>query len=159
MFNTTPRLLNLIAFLCIGAVGIALISQYAFHLQPCAWCVLQRLIYLLIAVFCWLGLLLNRQTVLRKTCALIAVLLSAGGVAAAWYQYDVAAQLFSCKLTFADRFMVGTGLDAHVPWLFGILASCADAKARILGLEYSLWSMTLFTILGVLGLVVLLRRR
>ncbi|MEO9121595.1 MAG: disulfide bond formation protein B [Burkholderiaceae bacterium] len=159
MSNTTSRLLNLIALLCIGAVGIALISQYVFGLQPCAWCVLQRLIYLLIAVFCWLGLLLNRQAAVRKTCALIAVLLSLGGAAAAWYQYDVAAQLFSCKLTFADRFMVGAGLDAHVPWLFGILASCADAKARVLGLEYSLWSLALFFILGVLSVAVLLRRR
>ncbi|HEY9461090.1 MAG TPA: disulfide bond formation protein B [Paralcaligenes sp.] len=159
MSNTTSRLLNLIALLSIGAVGIALISQYVFGLQPCAWCVLQRLIYLLIAAFCWLGLLLNRLPALRKTCALLAALLSVGGAAAAWYQYDVAAQLFSCKLTFADRFMVGAGLDAHVPWLFGILASCADAKARILGVEYALWSLALFAFLGVLSLVALLRRR
>ena len=40
---------------CFGAVGIALISQHAFDMPPCAWCVMQRLIYLVIGVVALVG--------------------------------------------------------------------------------------------------------
>ncbi len=44
------RLLLLIALFSFGAIAMALLSQYAFDMMPCAWCVLQRLIYLCIGV-------------------------------------------------------------------------------------------------------------
>jgi len=71
----------------------------------------------------------------------------------------VAAGLFSCDMTFADRFMSGLGLDAAVPWLFGIYASCMDAVTHILGIEYALWSLALYVLLGLLSLAALLQRR
>lgn len=144
----------------VGAVGIALISQHVYDMPPCAWCVLQRLIYLGIAVICWLGLAVSRvrPSAARATCA-IAVIAAAGGMVAAWYQYTVAAEMFSCAHTFADRFMVQSGLDAGVPWLFGIYATCMDARVELLGIEYALWSLALFAILALLGLAGALMRR
>ncbi|HEU0230337.1 MAG TPA: disulfide bond formation protein B [Burkholderiaceae bacterium] len=158
MTQTTGRLLHAVALLSILAVALALVSQHVFNLRPCAWCVMQRLIYLCVAVVCWLGILLSRLPSLRRLAALVALLLCVGGVLAAWYQYDVAAHLFSCSQTFADRLMVGLGLDAHLPWLFGIFASCMDAQVRILGVEYALWSLGLFCVLGLMSLAALLRR-
>ena len=157
MNHTTGRLLNITALLSIAAVAVALVSQYVFNLQPCAWCVLQRLIYLCVAAVCWFGLL-GRTPFPRRAAALLALLLCAAGVVAAWYQYDVAAHLFSCSQTFADRFVVGLGLDAHVPWLFGILSSCMDAQVKVLGVEYAIWSLILFCVLGLVSLAALLRR-
>ncbi|MEO6984981.1 MAG: disulfide bond formation protein B [Paralcaligenes sp.] len=159
MITPSRKILHLIALLCLAAVGIALISQHMFNIRPCAWCVLQRLIYLAIAAFCWLGLLLDRIAALRRLTALVAAVLSVCGMMAAWYQYSVAAKMFSCDQTFADRFMVGAGLDAHIPWLFGIFASCMDAKINILGLDYAIWSLGLFTVLGVLSIIVIIGRR
>lgn len=159
MSNCTSKLLHVIALLCLAAVAIALVSQHVFGMQPCAWCVLQRLIFLAIAAVCWLGLLLGRRiAAIGRISALLAALLSIGGIAAAWYQYTVAANLFSCDMTFADRFMVKSGLDANVPWLFGIFASCMDARVDLLGVEYSLWGLGLFIVTGVLALIALLRR-
>lgn len=157
MLNSVSKLLNFTALLCVGAVAIALISQYVYGMQPCAWCVLQRLIYLSIAIVCWLGVLARNRAAARSVAALVAVALSVGGMAAAWYQYRVAANLFSCDQTFADRFMVNSGLDAHVPWLFGIFASCMDAKVEVLGLEYALWSLMLFFVTGLLCATALVR--
>jgi disulfide bond formation protein DsbB len=54
--------------------------------------------------------------------------------------------------------MVKSGLDANVPWLFGIFASCMDARVDLLGVEYSLWGLGLFIVTGVLALIALLRR-
>lgn len=147
------------ALLCLAAVAIALVSQHVFDMQPCAWCVLQRLIFIAIAIVCGLGLLAGRIAAgLRRIAALVAVLLSVAGVATAWHQYTVAAKLFSCDMTFADRFMVTSGLDGALPWLFGIYASCMDARVDLLGIEYALWGLGLFVVLGVMGLFALLRR-
>lgn len=149
------RLLWLIAILCFGALGAALVSQHLFDMPPCAWCVLQRLVYLAIGVLALAGANIR---VVARLCATLCMLLSGGGMAAAWYQYDVASQMFSCDLTFADQFMSASGLDSAVPWLFGIYASCMDAMIEIMGVEYALWSLALFAILFVISLAAMLRR-
>jgi disulfide bond formation protein DsbB len=154
--ESSRRLLWLIAVLCFGAIGIALVSQYVFDMPPCAWCVFQRLIYLVIGVVALFGAL---SGVLVRWCAGLCGLLSIGGIAAAWYQYDVAAHMFSCDLTFADKFMNNSGLDANVPWLFGIYASCMDAMVEVLGVEYALWSLAMFAVLLVISFLGMLRPR
>lgn len=150
-------LLVAVAALCFLALGVALVSQYVFDMPPCAWCVMQRLIYLVIGIVCLAGLL--GGTLLRRIAAGLAVILAAGGVLAAWYQFTVAANMFSCDQTFADRFMTGTGLDANVPWLFGIYASCMDAVVHVLGIEYAVWSLGLFVVMGITAAVAAVRSR
>lgn len=159
MSASTTRLLHIVALLCVGGVAAALVSQHVFDMPPCAWCVFQRLLFLVIAAACWLGVLLGRiSSVLARIAGMFSALVAVGGVAAAWYQYSVAAQMFSCDRTFADRFMVESGLDASLPWLFGIFATCMDAQVKLLGVEYVFWGMALFVIAGVLALAAALRR-
>lgn len=154
----TQRILNLIALACLASVGFALFSQYMWNMQPCAWCVFQRLILLLIAAICLLANLF-RQDFLKKLFAFFSFSLSIGGVLSAWYQYSVAANMFSCDMTFADQFMAKwTGLDGMVPWLFGIYASCMDAKVDLLGIEYALWALALFVILTFASIFALFKR-
>jgi len=95
---------------------------------------------------------------LTRIAAALAALLSVGGVAAAWYQYSVAANMLSCDQTFADRFMTGIGLEGAIPWLFGIFATCMDAKVPVLGIEYALWSLALFVILFFMALPIVFGR-
>ncbi|ARP81473.1 disulfide bond formation protein B [Bordetella genomosp. 8] len=156
MMSTSQRTLVLIAILAFGAVCIALVSQYAFGLQPCAWCVLQRLIYIVIGIVCLVLAFLG--PVLRRVGALLGLILSLCGVWAAYYQYTVASQLLSCAQTFADKFIAGSGLDAALPSVFGIYATCMDAAVKVLGVEYAVWSLVLFAILALLSLRALLRR-
>ncbi|MBO9357156.1 disulfide bond formation protein B [Bordetella petrii] len=156
MHSFPQRLLLLIAVLCFAAVGLALVSQHVFQMPPCAWCVLQRLIYLAIGVVALAGACAGA---IARACAAVCALLGVGGIAAAWYQYDVAAQMFSCDQTFADRFMSGSGLDGAVPWLFGIYATCMDASVEVLGVEYVIWSLALFGVLVILALRAALARR
>ena len=154
--STSRPLLLLIAVLCSSAVALALISQHIFDMQPCAWCVMQRLIYLVIAAVCLLGCWDGR--VLRRVSAVLAAALAAAGVMAAYYQYTVASHTFSCEQTFADRLMAGSGLDAAMPQVFGIYASCMDAVVTVLGVDYALWSLGLFAVLAVLALAALFER-
>ncbi|WP_322994946.1 disulfide bond formation protein B [Castellaniella sp.] len=152
------KILQFVAFLCLAAVGFALVSQYAFDMRPCAWCVLQRLILLAIAAVCILTGTGWGSAWVRRLGAALAAALSISGIVAAWYQYTVASQAFSCAQTFADTFITQSGLDAALPWLFGIYATCADARVSLLGMEYALWGLLLFVVSAILTLWVLLRR-
>src|SRR5699024_8853023 len=123
-----------------------LLSQHVLGMRPCAWCVFQRLILIALTLASVTAAWLVRGAYLRLALLAggIALLLSAGGIVSAWYQYTVAATQFSCAQTFADRFMSHSGLDAALPWLFGIYATCMDARVNLLGLEYALWALGLF---------------
>ena len=153
----SDRMLRLISLLCLAAVGFALISQYAFGMRPCAWCVLQRLILLAIAAVSGLAATGWGSALVRRIGAVVTAVLGLCGALAAWYQYSVAAQQFSCAQTFADRFMSGSGLDAALPWLFGIRASCMDARVTLLGVEYALWGLGVFGVCTLLALLALAR--
>ncbi|HRL21930.1 disulfide bond formation protein B [Alcaligenes sp. SDU_A2] len=150
----------LISALAFMAVGAALLSQHVFGMPPCAWCVLQRLLYLILGVTSLCAGLLrhNGHKSASRLAALLALASVAGGILAAWYQYTVAQHLFSCDQTFADRFMIQSGLESALPWLFGIYATCMDARVDLLGMEYALWSLGLFSVLGLGLLAALLRR-
>jgi disulfide bond formation protein DsbB len=145
--------------LSIGSVTFALISQYVFDMQPCAWCVFQRLLYLIIGVGALLLTLRPRNRVYLSLGAAGIVATAIAGVISAVYQEKVAANTFSCAQTFADQLMTKSGLDAAVPWLFGIYASCMEARVKLMGIEYAWWSMLMFSLLSVLGLITLLKLR
>jgi disulfide bond formation protein DsbB len=142
--------------LSLGAVGAALVSQHVFDMQPCPWCVLQRLVFVVVAAACLLGLLW-RGRVGRSVAAVLALLAAAGGVAAAVWQNRVAAQTESCALTLADRIVNATGLDGLLPDVFQARASCIDAAVDLFGVPYEFYSLSLFMVLGA-GAVAMLRR-
>ena len=138
------------------AVATALLSQHLGGVMPCAWCVLQRLIFLALAAAAGLGLLLPGRAGRRLGAGLALLLAGLGGGAALW-QHFVAAASASCDQTLADRVMGATGLDSRFPEVFAAYASCADAKADLLGLPYEFWSLALFMLLGGLAWRVLRR--
>jgi len=150
------RLLLLIACLCLAALVLALIAQHVFAIQPCVWCVLQRLLYLVIAMVTLVGAC--GGCTMARIAATVAALLAIAGGAAAWYQFTAASKMLSCNQTFADWFMSSTGLDAALPWLFGVYTACMDAAGSLLGVDYAIWSLGLFVMLFMLSLSVMLRR-
>ena len=133
--------------LCLGGVAAALVSQYVFDMLPCPWCILQRVIFLAIALVALVALLLPSRP-LKLGLGAVGLALAASGVAAAIYQNRVAAQEFSCNLTLADRIISALGLESAVPFLFRISASCMEAAVDLLGLPYEAWSGMLFLIVG-----------
>ena len=136
-------LLAAIALAAAASVALALVSQHLWDMQPCAWCVLQRLIFVLIALLALLGVVVRVALVRRAASALFA-LLSLAGVGAALWQNQVAAKSDSCNLTLADRIVSGAQLDARLPEIFQPRASCADAAVQLLGVPYELWSLALY---------------
>ncbi|MFY7855560.1 MAG: disulfide bond formation protein B, partial [Rubrivivax sp.] len=132
------------------------VSQHVFDMQPCPWCVLQRLVFLAIAAVSLPALLLKSATA-RRVLAGAGVLLAGAGMAAALWQHFVSATSGSCNLTLADRIVAGLGLDGLWPEVFAAYASCADAAVKLLGVWYEFYSLGLFALLALVGLRLLRR--
>ena len=142
---------------CVLAVGAALVAQYGWDMRPCPWCVLQRAIYLLIAVACVAAACLKSRRAQAVPLAL-ALVLALSGMASALYQHLVAAAEFSCNLTLADKIVSGLRLDSWLPSVFSATASCAEAAVSVAGVPFAYWSLALFAALTVGCATVLIRR-
>jgi disulfide bond formation protein DsbB len=153
-----PALLWGVVGLCLAALAAALLTQHGLGMQPCAWCVLQLLIFLCIALSALIGLAW-RAAPGQALSALLMLGLSLSGVAAALWQHFVAAASTSCNLALADRIISGLGLDGSLPEIFQPRASCAEAAVKLLGVPYEFWSLALFTLLAIVSLRMLMRRR
>lgn len=152
--RTGAGLYALVAAAAFAGVAAALVSQHVFDMQPCPWCVLQRLVFVLIGLSAIAGVGVARmgERLVAWVVAGEVAVLAALGVAAALWQHFVAAATTSCNRTLADRIVNGLGLDGWLPDVFAPRASCADAAVKLLGVPYEFWSLALFVVLGVLAL-------
>ena len=160
LFHRLPRgVLALIGLAALAAVGGALMAQHVFGMQPCPWCIFQRVLYLAIAAVALLGWALPRcKGVVPAGLGVLALAL--GGIAAAVFQHEVAAKDASCAFTFADRFLSATGLEMGFPALFAVTASCIEAASyRLLGLPFEVWSGMMFTAITVVAALLLWHRK
>ncbi|UXH80093.1 disulfide bond formation protein B [Roseateles amylovorans] len=157
---TPSRALAFSALASVAALAAALVAQYQFDIKPCPWCVMQRGIFILIAVVSALGWLLQRFSAARVLSLLLVGALAVAGLVAAGYQHEVAAKLASCDMTFADRVLTALDLEARWPSVFMVTASCSEASAyTLLGQPYEIWSGLLFTLIALFSLLSVKHRR
>lgn len=135
------------ALACALALGLALAAQYVFEMRPCPWCILQRLIFIVIGGVCLLGAVVGARPA-RFAFAGVTVMLAVLGAAAALWQHNVAAKSSSCNLTLADKILNALGVEALLPTLFQVTANCADSAVRVLGVAFEHWSLALYLLLA-----------
>jgi disulfide bond formation protein DsbB len=133
------------ALLSVAAVGVALVSQHVYGMEPCPWCILQRVIFLAIALVCMVGFFAQRAA------GAGVLLLALCGAAAALWQHFKAAASSSCAMTVADQIVMAMKLDGLWPDVFLARANCADAAVSLAGVPYDVWSLALFVLLAVSG--------
>ena len=156
--RAADRWFGAVALASLAAVGAALVSQHVFDMQPCPWCVLQRVIYVAIALVCLVGLAWRGAAAARAVAGLGALMAVAGAAAALW-QHFKAASSASCNLTLADKIVGALQLDSLWPDVFAARASCADAAVSLAGISYDFWSLALFVLIGAALLRVATHRR
>jgi disulfide bond formation protein DsbB len=156
---SSRALLAAIAGVAFGAIGAALITQHAFDMQPCPWCILQRLIFVVTGTVALIGLAGWRASAARSVVPPSLLLLAGSGIAAALWHYFVAAVSTSCNLTLADRIISVLQIDALLPSVFMPTGSCADATTNLFGVPYVLWSLALFVLIEAVALGLLIRER
>ena len=111
---TARQILGTAAVMALGAVCFAVFTQYALDMQPCPWCVLQRLICIAIVLSALPGVLWAQRST-QILGSLLVVIFALAGAAAALWQHFVAAASASCDLTLADRIISGM-LSTMRPW-------------------------------------------
>jgi disulfide bond formation protein DsbB len=144
------------AVFCLAAVGIAVYTQVAFDWRPCPWCILQRVIFVAIAIVCIFTASI-KGVAARAVPLVIALVLALLGIASALWQHFVAAKSSSCSLTFADKLLSSIKLDSVLPSVFEITGSCAEAAVSLWGVPYEFWSLVLFAILGITAIYLMAR--
>ncbi|MEO6895567.1 MAG: disulfide bond formation protein B [Caldimonas sp.] len=132
-----------------AVVAAALVTQHGFAMEPCPWCVLQRLIFLVAGIVASAGIVVRSRGA-RTSVAALGIALALAGFASALWQQFVAAKSASCNLTLADRIIGATQLDRLLPDVFEARASCADAAVNLLGVPYAIWSALAFAIFALL---------
>ena len=146
-----PTFFWCVTLMCLVPVGLALFSQHMLGHEPCPWCILQRVVFVAMALVALVGLVATQlRQPFAQRLALIALMALAGcGMAAALWQHFVAAASQSCNLTLADKIIHGLLLDTYLPEVFEPRASCADAIFYFLGVPYEIWSLGLYALMAV----------
>lgn len=141
--------------LCFGSVVLALISQYMFDMQPCAWCILQRMIFVFIGFLAFCSLFTNTKK--SNICVWFGIeLFTTLGIAAAVYQFTVASKSFECGISLAEKIINMSYLNEILPSIFGVMGLCGESIS-ILGIPYVLLALFMFMLISSLSTINLVK--
>jgi protein dithiol:quinone oxidoreductase len=79
---------GLAAALSIGTLSVDLLYQRLFDRQPCRWCNVEQLSFLVVAIGTALGVAVRRSTISAGVLAGLVLVLAASGIAASFAQLD-----------------------------------------------------------------------
>ncbi|MES2742281.1 MAG: disulfide bond formation protein B [Pseudomonadota bacterium] len=152
----TRNMLFAVAFACLAALAAALYLQHFKDMLPCPLCVIQRYIFLGIALACLLGLAFGKARV-GAAVALAGVL---GGIGTAGKQlYVLAHPGLSCGIDPIETSLNKIVTAQYLPFLFKADGLCEDATMPFFGLSIPQWSMACFVLLGAALVWALARRK
>ncbi len=134
----------LIPILSLCSLILALISQHLFGMEPCAWCVFQRLIFMFIFVFSLIGLI----KIYVRVSSILVFFTSISGISVATYHFFIANNSTDCAISFAEKFMQFTKLNIILPQVFESYALCSESNVKILGVPYVILSMIMFILIA-----------
>ena len=147
--------------ICLSLVGGGVLLAQLLSLAACPLCILQRMLYLLLALAAAIGLVLATRPAGRMVAALLMAAIAATGAGVAGYQVWIQrfAPTTTCagKMAWWEELVEWAGRLA--PMLFQPSGLCSDPAWKLLGLSIAEWSLMCFGGLLLLGLLTLLRRR
>lgn len=155
IFSECRSLLMCIAIFCIAMVGIAVFLQQTQDMLPCPLCVIQRYIFLGIALVCLLGVAMG----LPKLGAFVSLLGAFGGLAVVGkHLYILAHPGLSCGIDPVQTELNKIVTAEYLPWLFKADGRCEDTLTVLYGLTIPQWSGVAF-VMVTLGLLWAMTRR
>jgi disulfide bond formation protein DsbB len=153
--SPSRNLLLAIAAASIALVGAALYLQHAKDMLPCPLCVIQRYLYLGIAIFSLIGAFSGKI----KAGAGVALLCALGGLGfVGKHLYVLAHPGFSCGIDPMETALNKIPTATLLPWLFRADGLCEAAQETVFGLNVPQWSAVWFVILTLALIGVLARR-
>jgi len=160
----TIRPLFLIGFLmCLSMIGVALVAQHYYDMEPCPLCIFQRVAVMILGGVFLLGLLHNPlSSTGGRIYGLLVTLAALGGAAISarhsWLQHLPPEKVPEC----------GPGLSYWIdtlPWtsvidkVFAGSGECAEVQWSLLGLSIPEWTLLAFAGFALYGIKVLIKGR
>ena len=156
-----PRLvLGWLCLACVALLGFGLVLQHGLGLEPCPMCIVQRYVFVLIALVAGLGVAARRPWAHGAAAGLSLLLAGAGAFVAArqsylqWYPPEIAScgrDLFGMIETFP--------LKRAIPMIFRGSGDCTKVDWTFLGLSIANWSFMAFVAIGLACATLALRMR
>lgn len=149
---------------CLLILLTVLYLQHQLNLDPCPWCVAQRLVVVVLAIVA-LGAALHRpgRTGSRAYFGAVAIV-AVSGIAAASYHIYLQSdpdRAMKCAGSMLERVLDQSRLGNVLPWLFQYDGPCTLKPWSLLGLsipELALVAFCGFVAMAVFGLKVLNKR-
>ena len=145
--------LTLVAF----AVILQQFGYQGVSFLPCPLCILQRVGYIGIAIFCFLAVGIAP---LRKLFHGLAIITAAYGLSVAAHQvWLLSHPENSCGIDPLETWINQFQLAQRLPWLFKADGLCSAQLPAILGLQVPEWSLLWFGIFLVVLLITFFRKQ
>lgn len=146
----------------IGLMSYGIYAERVLYLDPCPLCITQRMFYVGIGLFAFIGLCSMKINWLQRLAAALMTLCALGGIGTAgrqvWLQHLPKDQVPEC----------GPGLQywlENEPWLqtlsllFKGDGNCAEVVWTFLGFSMGEWSLAWFVALLLVALTLLFKRQ
>jgi len=149
--DRTSRLYTLIFLVCVALLGFALYLQHGQGLDPCPWCVVQRLGFILVGLIALVGALHRPGpigTVVYSTFGLAAA--AAGAAAAVYHVYLQSDPEWAAKCvgSSVERILDQLDIGSMIPPLLQYGGPCTLKPWSFLGLSIPEWSLVWFVLLA-----------
>jgi len=136
---------------CVGLLGFALYLQHWERLDPCPWCVVQRLGYMLVALIALVGALHRPGPIGTTVYSTLGLLAAGAGAAAAAYHVYLQAdprRAAKCVGSPVERILDQLEIGRVIPPLLQYDGPCALKPWSFIGLSIPEWSLAWFVILA-----------
>lgn len=152
-------------FAAVGAACVAVLVEAYFlqygpgQLQPCPLCILQRYVYMAMAIVALLAAAIGPKRRATIWFASVLGLLALIGAMLAIWQVTKGDTMTSCDTDLVGQIVYNLPMRKWWPEFLAAYGGCADKIPPIFGLSIPLWSFICFTGLTVLFGYLLLKLR
>lgn len=155
--KTSKRVLLAVGLIALALVGFALYLQHIEGQMPCPLCVIQRYVFVGIALACFLFAALPRGA--TRFGATLGTLTAVGGAGVAgWHVWIKAHPTVSCGIDPLETALNKFPTAELMPFLFKADGLCTAEYPPILGLSTPQWALIWFVAFALLLLWAALRR-
>ncbi len=143
--KTSKPVLLAVGIMSLALVGFALYLQHAKNMLPCPLCVIQRYVFVGLALACFIFAALPRALT-RPGAALGALIALSGLGVAGWHLWVKAHPSVSCGIDPLETSLNKIPTAELLPYVFKADGLCTTEYAPILGLQTPHWSFIWFAI-------------
>lgn len=155
--SRSGRGFTLVFLFCVGVLAFALWLQHGKDLDPCPWCVLQRMIFIVVGLCALAGALHRPGRTGVVFYGLLTGSIATAGIAAAgyhiWLQSDPTRAL-SCAGGQLERILDASRVGKMIPPLLQYDGPCTLKPWSLLGLSIPEWALTSFTLILLASIII-----